>query len=120
MGFTEQFKGAWDTHLQRLPNNAYNGKWSQADRDQFAEDAMNTRPILHEDMVPLLKSWLKHKQVEGSPIEKKVYNQMFGERKFDIVDLFNRLLTKRPAALLTAKDSHVLADGRKLKGTLPF
>jgi len=87
-------------------NNPYAG--AQLNRDQFTQDAKNARPIIHEDMVPLLKSWLNHKKSQGTAAEKSVYGNL------DIVGLVDRLITKRAVKFINKNDQGFDRSGVKI------
>merc|ERR1711964_561525 len=103
-------KRVWDTTLKKLTNNFLDdSRWTPEQRIQFTKDAMGTRAILHADMVPLLKDWLGTMKTQGSKVERKLYQNM------DFVDLFDRLLTKRPIAFLNSNDYNLPRKGARIK-----
>ena len=72
---------------------------------EWADHAAAVRPILHERVVPLLKSFLHTKKRLGSAVERRLYAAMAP------VDLLDRMLRCRPLAFLNASDDYRLRDG---------
>ena len=72
---------------------------------EWADHAAAVRPVLHERVVPLLKSFLRTKQRLGSAVERRLYAAMTPAA------LLDRMLRKRPLAFLSKSDDYRLRDG---------
>lgn len=103
--FIQKAGTGWPT----TANNPYaSTSWTKEQKEQFAKDAINTRPLVHHKMVPLLKSWLQHKKQHGIPLEKEIYGPL------DIVGLVDRLLKKRAVEFwYNGREVTRLRDGRR-------
>lgn len=73
--------------------------------------ATQVRPIIHHDMIPLLRKFIKYKRTCGNGSSD--CRNFYKNKTKTIVDLVNRLLTKRSAAFYGKNDTHILRDGRK-------
>lgn len=74
------------------------------------EQACNTRPILHGNVLVLIKKFLNYKKTMGSYSEKKLYRNM------DEYAFIDRLLCKRPLMFMTEKDLYLLHTKEKGQG----
>jgi len=86
-------------------NNPYNG--GSLDCDKFAQHASETRPIIHEDMVKLLKDWLADRKNNGTDAEKQVYKDL------DLCGLVDRFLSKRAIMFVGGSDGGFLRNGER-------
>ncbi|KAK5647481.1 hypothetical protein RI129_002373 [Pyrocoelia pectoralis] len=64
-------------------------------------------PVIHENALPLLTSLLHHKRRFGNAREREFYQNM------TVVELVDRLLSKRAVTFLNAHDNYLLIDGTK-------
>ncbi|XP_031342025.1 uncharacterized protein LOC116169949 isoform X1 [Photinus pyralis] len=67
-------------------------------------------PVIHENVLPLLSSFLQHKQTFGNARERKLYQNM------TVVALVDRLLANRAVAFLNQADDYLLMDGTRGAG----
>jgi len=103
----------FSSHKPDLPNHMQQviaqqkalGKSETAVKQQIAEDANKSRPILHEDVITLIKDFLADKKANGTSEEKALYQNMSTE------DFVTRLLTKRPLVFWNGTDDTILRDG---------
>ena len=68
--------------------------------------AKNTRPIVHECVVPLLKDFLDAKRRYGSRVEKRLYEKM------NVSEFVTRLIRCRPLMFMNKIDLYILRDGK--------
>jgi hypothetical protein len=68
--------------------------------------AKNTRPVVHECVVPLLKDFLQAKRKHGTRVEKQLYATM------DISEFVTRLIRCRPLMFMNKIDLYILRDGK--------
>ncbi|XP_015520624.2 uncharacterized protein [Neodiprion pinetum] len=61
-------------------------------------NANSVYPLIHEDMLPLIADWLKHKRERGSTVEKNLY------RNVGLIELVQRLLERRAVCFMSRKD----------------
>ncbi len=109
----QKFKSFSDTTENQLPNHMDNvitqhtklGEQAEDIKKQIAKDANNSRPILHEDVITLIKDFLDEKRKNGNDTEKTLYQNMSTE------DFVTRLLTKRPLTFWNSTDDTLLRDG---------
>jgi len=78
--------------------------------DEIANNAANTRPVIHAKTLKLIEKFIAHKQKSGSDIEKEFYKTMTPEA------FMERLLTKRPLMFMLQRDSAILRDGTQVTG----
>ena len=69
------------------------------------DEANSVRPIAHPAVEGLIKSFLKHKGIFGSAVERRLYARM------SVGAFIDRLLIKRPLMFMTASDSYLLRNG---------
>lgn len=106
-------------HTNTLPNKISNflDNFGEEVTAEILENANNTYPMLHEDVVILIKDFLSYKMQYGSPQEKLIYEALginnaiiaYGENISEQVtkNFITRLLTKRPLVFMDATDTVV-------------
>ena len=88
-----------------IPTRANRLSELRARAREVEEHAAGVRPVLHGEVVPLIRAFLEIKRELGSPAEQAVYAGL------DEVGFVSRLLSKRPLAFLNAFDRYLLRDG---------
>jgi hypothetical protein len=78
--------------------------------DQLLKNINGCYPILHEDVLPLICSFLNHKKTNGSETEKSIYAGM------GIPEFVDRLVAKRPLKFVGGCDSYILRGTRQPGG----
>ncbi len=79
-------------------------------QDSIVQQANSVRPIIHKNVMSLIKDFLEYKRQYGTSIEKKLYKDMTEQIFID------RLLTKRPLMFMTKADTYLLRNGIKGQG----
>ena len=77
----------------------------QSIKNEIAEHAQQTHPIIHKKVMHLIRDFIAYKKQYGSTIEQDFYATM---DEFAFID---RLLTQRPLMFMTAGDAFLLRDG---------
>lgn len=83
------------------------------DPDAIAQDARDTRIVVHERFPSLVQNFLQHKRRHGSHFEKALYRS---SADFTWQDEVARLISKRPLTFMGSTDYTVLRDGTQLRG----
>lgn len=91
------------TEKNRIANITHNNPVKQA---ETVEHFKKTRPIIHARTMELIKDFLDERRLNGSPIEKALYENM------EAHGLVDRCLSKRPLSFVGGGDSHTLEGGR--------
>lgn len=69
-------------------------------------NANSAYPLIHEAMIPLIASWLKHKRQHGSSVEKAMYADM------SLIKFIQRLIDRRAVHFFGSDDRYKLIDKR--------
>ncbi len=75
-------------------------------KEDIAEQAKAVHVLIHPQTRALFEDYLEYKRMYGSAQEKALYQDMH------VDGLIRRLMTKRPLAFLTSRDSYLLRDGK--------
>lgn len=106
--FERKTLGHFPTEHTRIKNL---GARSRAVQETIAQQASEARPIVHRDVLTLMRDFLAHKKQYGSKIEQGVYAGM------NVPAFIDRLLTKRPLAFYKPVDKYVLRNGTRGEGS---
>ncbi|KAF2836988.1 hypothetical protein M501DRAFT_958916 [Patellaria atrata CBS 101060] len=84
-----------------------NNRISNFPSSQIAQDAKETRVVLHPRLPELITAFLRHKRARGSDVEKKLYSRMSQP------EFVARLIKKRPLVFIDPRDTTFTRDGDK-------
>ena len=104
----EEFQKASDAfdEKNRFPVTATLCKNLKLSEAELLSNINGCYPLVHEDVLRLSCAFLAMKRAYGTAVEKDIYNRS------NILDFFNRLLSKRPLVFLNSSDSYRLKDGQ--------
>ncbi|KAL1852375.1 hypothetical protein Daus18300_012208 [Diaporthe australafricana] len=91
-----------------LPEAALTNSIVNFDPVVVTNDAETTAIVAHVRFPELVRSFLQHKVIHGSAVERSLYSSMSWR------DEISRLISKRPLVFMTHEDLTVLQDGQKL------
>ncbi|XP_065364615.1 uncharacterized protein LOC135957750 isoform X1 [Calliphora vicina] len=74
---------------------------------QIQKQIASAYPVIHERVLQLYLDFLEHKCQYGTSLEKELYNNM------SLIELIQRLLTKRCVAFGSSDDHYLLLSGEK-------
>jgi hypothetical protein len=100
-------KTPFPTVHNRIAMIACNDKEKKHTITQQANDA---HPLIHANVMDLIRDFLSYKKRYGTTAEKKLYKNM------DEYAFIDRLLIKRPLMFMTNSDLYMLRDGTKGQG----
>lgn len=75
-------------------------------KKQIVNNALNTRPIIHKDVLKLINNFLNFKNLYGTETEKSIYKN---ETVYSFLD---RIIIKRPVVFCDVSDCYLLRDGK--------
>lgn len=75
-------------------------------KQQVLECLEGTRPLVAEEVIPLIQKFIHIKSIHGSSTEQIFYANM------TVVQLLDRLITKRPLMFMTSSDTRLLRGGQ--------
>jgi uncharacterized protein DUF4804 len=96
--------GGFPTTNNRIKVIAQGDSAKQA---EIVKQAQNTYPLVDPRVMTLIDDFLSYKKIHGTTKEKNLYATINNRVQF-----IDRLLSKRPLAFLTDKDSYLLRDGK--------
>ena len=91
----------FESKICQAPTSA---NWFKAEDPESSEFANESYPILHEDVLQLCQKFLDYKKEHGNSKEKEFY------RDLSVLDLIERLISKRPLSFVGAYDGYILRD----------
>ena len=100
---------AFENDVHKRPTTT---NWFDSDQEGILDCASHSYPLIHESVLPLFEDFLEWKKNNRkSKEEQEVYRP-----EVDILDLVNRIITKRPLMFMGKNDKHVLRDGKRGAG----
>ncbi len=91
--------------FQTSNNRIENIAKSQDEKIKIEQQAKQTYVILHQKTMSLIHAFMGYKKMNGTQIEKKIYQKMNSDA------FIERLITKRPLMFMKDIDEHLLRPG---------